>query len=115
MKKGEKLPEEEPVEGRGPRSPLKGEEFEKLFEAPIEIKMIAAAPFLHVFKQEGVELFSVSLKDVEKALKFKQRSDPITKLTLKLHKFLELFSEKEANKLPPHRPYDLKIIFIKGE
>ena len=77
--------------------------------------MIAAAPFFHVSKQKGVELFSASLKDVEKTLRFKQRTDLITKLFSKFHEFFELFSEKEANKLPPHRPYDHKIKFIEGK
>ena len=75
--------------------------------------MIATAPFFHVCKQKGVELFSVSLKDVKKALQFKRRTDPATKLPHEFHEFLELFSEKEANKLPPHRLYDHKINFIK--
>ena len=82
-------------------------------ETPFEIRMIAAAPFFHVCKQEGVELFSASMKNVEKAFQFKRRTDPVTKLPHEFYEFLELFSEKEANKLPPHRPYDHKINFIK--
>ena len=82
-------------------------------EAPFEIKLITAAPFFHVFKQKGVKLFSVSLKDVEKALKQRQHTDPATKLPLEFHEFFELFSHQEANKLPPHRLYDYKIKFIK--
>ena len=35
-------------------------------ETPLEIRMIAAAPFFHVCKQKGIELFSASLKNVEK-------------------------------------------------
>ena len=74
--------------------------------------MIATAPFFHVCKQEGVELFSVSLKDVEKIFQPKHRTDPAIKLPQKFHEFFELFSEKETNKLPPYRPYDHKINFI---
>ena len=75
--------------------------------------MITAAPFFHVSKQKGVELFSASLKDVEKALRPKQHTDPATKLPPELHEFFELFSHQKANKLPPHRLYDHKIKFIK--
>ena len=89
--------------------------FDEFPEASFEIKMIAAAPFFHVSKQERVKLFSVSLKDVEKTLRLKQRTDPVTKLPLKLHEFLELFFRKKANKLPPHRPYDHKIKFMESE
>ena len=105
--------EEKLVKRKGPRSSFKREEFEKFPETPIEIKMIAAAPFFHVFNKKGVELFSVSLKNVEKTLRFKQRTDPVIKLPPKFHNFFELFSEKKANKLPPHRFYDYKINFIK--
>ena len=130
LKRGElELPAEELVKGKGPRRPVEGGEPSELpeeellkekglyevLEAPLEIKMIAAAPFYHVSKQKGVKLFSASLKNVEKALRPKQRTDPATKLLPKLHEFFELFSEKEANKLPPHRLYDYKIKFIKSK
>ena len=47
---------------------------DELPEVPFEIKMITAAPFFHVSKQKGVKLFSVFLKNVEKALKPKQHT-----------------------------------------
>ena len=87
-------------------------ELPELPEVPFEIKMIAAAPFFHVSKQKRVESFSVSLKDVEKALKPKQYTDPATKFLPKLHGFFELFSQQEANKLPPNRLYDYEIEFM---
>ena len=77
--------------------------------------MIVATPFFHVFKQKGVKLFSVSLKDVEKTLKPKQYTDPATKLFPEFHEFFELFFQQEANKLPPHRLYDHKIKFMEGK
>ena len=102
LKRGEKFPQ----------SPELVKPLDQLPETPFEIKMITAAPFFHVSKQKGVELFSVSLKNVEKALRPKQRIDFTTKLFSELHEFLELFSGKETNKLPPHKPYDHKIKFI---
>ena len=72
--------------------------FDEFPEVPFEIKMIAAAPFFHVSKQKGVELFSGFLKNVEKTLKFKKRIDPTPKLTPELHQF-----------------YDYKIMFIKSK
>ena len=77
--------------------------------------MITAAPFFHVYKQKRVELFSVFLKDVEKALRPKQHTDPVIKLFPELHKFIELFSPQKTNKLLPHKPYDHKIKFIKSK
>ena len=104
LKKGEKI--------SGPPEELVKKE---LPEAPFEIKMITAAPFFHVSKQKGVELFSASLKDVEKTLKPKQHTDPATKLFPELHEFFELFFHQKTNKLPPHKPYDHKIKFIKNK
>ena len=77
--------------------------------------MIAAASFFHVSKQKRVELFSISLKDVEKTLKPKQHTDPATKLFPELHEFFELFSHQKANKLFPHRLYDHKIKFMENK
>ena len=104
LKKGEKLsgPPEERVK-------------KELPEAPLEIKMITAAPFFHVSKQKGVKLFSVFLKDVEKTLKPKQHNVPVIKLPPEFHKFFELFSHQKTNKLPPHKPYDHIIKFIKSK
>ena len=104
LKKGGKI--------SGPPEELVKKEFT---EIPFEIKMITAAPFFHVSKQKGVELFSASLKDVEKTLKPKQHTDPVIKLPPKLHKFFELFSHQKTNRLPPHKPYDHKIKFIKSK
>ena len=117
LKKGEKLselPEEKLVKGL-PDEELIKTEIPELPEAPFEIKMITSAPFFHVFKQKGMELFSASLKDVEKALKPKQHTDPATRLFPKLHEFFELIFHQEANKLPPHRLYDHKIKFMESK
>ena len=62
-----------------------------------------------------MELFSISIKDVEKALKPKQHTDPATKLFPEFHDFFEFFSQQEANKLPQHRFYDHKIKFMEGK
>ena len=104
MKKGGK--------NSGPHEELVKKEFP---EIPFEIKIITAAPFFHVSKQKGVKLFSVSLKDVEKALRPKQHTDPATKLPPELHEFFELFFHQKTNKLPPHKPYDHKIKFIENK
>ena len=115
LKKGEKLselPDEKLVKGLLDEKLIKKESPE-FPEAPVEIKIIAAAPFFHVLKQKGVELFSASLKNVEKTIRPKQHTDPATKLFLELHEFLELFSHQETNNLPPQRSYDHKIKFIK--
>ncbi|KAI0995914.1 Transposon Ty3-I Gag-Pol polyprotein [Podosphaera aphanis] len=54
-------------------------------------------------------IMSVSIKDIEEALKEKPRIDPAEKLPKIYHSFLPVFSRDEADKLPPHRPSDHKI------
>ena len=62
-RKKKEFPEEKLIKKRGPRSPVEREtsntSFEKLFETPIEIKMITIAPFFDVFKPKKVKLFSI--------------------------------------------------------
>ena len=112
LKRGEKLPDEKLPDEKLPDEKLPDEKLvkeelpeEKLpeTEASLKIKMIAAAPFFHVSKQKGVELFSASLKDVEKTLKPKQHTDPATKLFPEFHEFFELFFHQKTNKLRPHK------------
>ena len=53
--------------------------------------------------QPKPEIFSVSMADIEKALKPKVHSDPRTKLPGEYWKYLPLFNHEEAQKLPPLR------------
>ena len=64
----------------------------------------------------GTEVFAASLKDIEKALAVKKRSDPYVKLPEHYHGHLSLFDMKLADQLPPHRPgIDHKIELEKDE
>src|SRR6266480_2122984 len=64
----------------------------------------------------GTEIFAASLKDIEKALAVKKRTDPRVKLSEHYHEHLPLFDMKIADQLPPHRPgIDHKIELEKDE
>ena len=52
----------------------------------------------------GIEIFAASLKDIEKSLAVKKRTDPRSKLPEHYHEYLPLFDMKEADRLPPCRP-----------
>ncbi|KNG46626.1 hypothetical protein TW65_06673 [Stemphylium lycopersici] len=56
---------------------------------------------------DGIDLdtsvFAVSMADIEKALKPRQRSDPKTKLPPQYHQWLKAFDQFLADKLPPYR------------
>lgn len=65
-------------------------------------------------QQNGINLdtnvYAVSIADIEKALKPRQRSDPKTKLPPQYHQWLKAFDQFLADKLPVHRKgVDLQI------
>ena len=60
-----------------------------------------------------MEIFSISIRDIEKALASKSTTDPAKKLPTEYHDFLNLFSQADSDILPPHHPYDHKIPLIK--
>jgi hypothetical protein len=81
--------------------------------------MIGAVPFVRVTDRirkapEGYKIFAASLKDIEKALAPKVSIDPRERLPKEYHEFMDVFSKQEADKLPPHRPYDHKIQLKEG-
>jgi predicted aspartyl protease len=77
---------------------------------PISIAMIGPVPLTRQAKRNRVRVNAISLYEIHKALD-EGRNDPeITDIIPpEYHKCLALFSELEANKLPPHRPYDHRI------
>jgi hypothetical protein len=67
-------------------------------------------------QNQGFQIFTTSLADIEKALAKKKFTDPSTKLPKELHKHLTLFNEVAANTLPPYRPgIDHQITLRKDE
>jgi Retroviral aspartyl protease./Reverse transcriptase (RNA-dependent DNA polymerase). len=85
----------------------------------LDIRMIGASPFVYLTdkarkRSKDFVVFAASMADIEKALAPKKKIDPKTKLPLEYHEFLDVFSQKEADKLPPHRGYDHKIKMKEG-
>ena len=56
-----------------------------------------------------MKVFTVSLRDIEKALESKKHFNPAVKLPKEYHQFLDVFSRQKADMLPVHRSYDHKI------
>ena len=82
----------------------------------IDISMIRAAPFNTLVQQvshaKNMEIFSISICDIEKALAPKSTTDLAKKLPTGYHDFLNVFSHADSDILLPHRPYDHKIPLI---
>jgi hypothetical protein len=70
----------------------------------------------HKQPEKGIEIFAVSMRDIEKALAPKRRSNPCEKLPEHYHEFVDVFDPKEADKLPPFRPnVDHKIEMVDAD
>ena len=55
------------------------------------------------------------MADIKKALVLKRYTNPATKVLVEYYKYLDVFLQKEANKLPERRLYDYKIIIKEGK
>jgi len=82
----------------------------KLQSSTYDHRLISAAACATYIRQRrtkkegtGVEVFSASLADIQKALSPKKVIDPRTILPEQYMDFLKLFDQKEADKLPPLR------------
>ena len=66
---------------------------------------------------QDMEIFAVSLADIQKALAPKRHIDPRTKLPRQYWKYLRLFEQDKAEELPPHRGdgIDHKIELVREE
>ena len=68
---------------------------------PATLIPINAAAFSLLATKPDYQVFSVSLRDIEQALKPKKCVDPATVLPPQYHEFLDIFSKDDTDKLPP--------------
>jgi hypothetical protein len=79
------------------------------------VSFINAAAFARACKLPGSESFSISLSELEglsgRSASVSDSADPVdlSNIPEEYHEFNDVFSQKNADTLPPHRPYDLKI------
>ena len=71
-----------------------------------EISLRAAS----MFARRGCQLYSTSLDQIEELL-----HPDVEPLPNEIQDFSDVFDPKEADKLPPHRPYDHKIELLPGK
>lgn len=69
------------------------------------------------YARRNVQMFSVTVEDLEAALRDKkaQEEDPVDLLPEEFKDFVDVFSPKEAERLPPHRSYDHDIKLLEGK
>ena len=81
----------------------------------LDVCMIRATPLARLAMKPEHTIFAVIMADIEKALAPRKHTDPATKVLVEYHKYLDVFSQEEANKLPERRLYDYKIIIEEGK
>lgn len=83
-----------------------------------QVSLKAAASYA---RKGGYRLFASSLEQIDDLPKTKSPALPATEtsppktLPKELEEFSDVFSPKEAEKLPPHRPYDHHIQLVEGK
>jgi hypothetical protein len=82
---------------------------------PLSIAKISPILLTWQAKRNCLQINAISLYEIYKALKEGNEMAQISEtVPVEYHKFLPLFSEVEANKLPPHHPYDHRIPLKEG-
>ncbi|WP_375449188.1 hypothetical protein [uncultured Nostoc sp.] len=59
-----------------------------------------------------MEIFSISIRNIEKALAPKSTINPVKILLTEYHDFFDVFSQADSDILLSHRPYDYKILLM---
>ena len=75
----------------------------------MDIKIIGAVPFIrHLKKERGVEVFSISLREINEELEGREAKKEVV-IPSEYRDLADFFSKKASDTLPPHRPYDHRI------
>ena len=78
----------------------------------VDVAMIGADAYRAACRLKRAQVFAVSMRDLEYQAEkeAKPETDPRTVVPAEYHNFLDVFSKKNSDTLPPHRKYDHKII-----
>ena len=83
---------------------------------PLELARVGAAPFQYLTKQKGVEIFGISMRDLEYQLNKAEKpiTNPVTVVPECYHEFLDVFSKEALDIVSLHSKYDHKIKLVNG-
>ena len=76
----------------------------------LDIYIIRITPLIRLAKKPEHTIFTVTMADIKKALALKKYINPAIKVPVEYYKYLNVFSQKEADKLVEHRLYNYKIV-----
>ena len=76
------------------------------------VSLVNAVAFTYLLKTPGVQVFQLNMAET---LPQPEVNDPdLSTIPSEYHEFADVFSKKEADKLPEHRPYDHTIPLQNG-
>ena len=98
-------------------SPIVSDSQEKFAKLPnMDILMIGVTPFNTLMQQashaKNMEIFNISICDIEKVLAPKSTTDPAKKLSTEYHNFFDVFFRADLDILPLQHLFNYKILFI---
>ena len=100
-----------------PQNSSISDETPKLTTSALSIALISAAPFMQLCKLQGMQTFCIHLSDISvsaNSASVSEEAPDLSNIPEEYHDFADIFSKAKAEKLAPHRPYDLKIILEEG-
>ncbi|KAI0999275.1 hypothetical protein K3495_g8919 [Podosphaera aphanis] len=72
--------------------------------SPVQVSAMAFNYFSRSYRKKNeVQVFAASMKDINKALEGKKRTDPTLKFSAHYHELLDVFEHRKADLLPPLR------------
>jgi len=81
----------------------------------LDIHIIRATLLAQLARKPEYIIFAITIADIKKALALKKYTNPATKVLIKYYNYLDVFSQKEANKLLDCHLYNYKIIIKEGK
>ena len=83
---------------------------------PLELAMIGAAPFHRLARKKNVEIFAISMQNIEYQLnKAKKPATDLATVVLECyHDFLNVFSKEDSDKILLHSKYDHNIKLLQN-
>ena len=89
----------------------------KLPASAPSIALIGTAPFIQLCKLQGMQTFRVHLSDISvsaNSASVSEEAPDLSNIPKEYHDFADIFSKAKAEKLAPHKPYNLKINLEEG-
>ena len=100
-----------------PQNSSISDETPKLPASAPSIALIGTAPFMRLCKLQGTQTFHIHLSDISisaNSTSVSEEAPDLSSVPEEYHDFTNIFSKAKAEKLAPHRPYDLKINLEEG-